>query len=46
MAVRRIYKRYGGNDEAAKSPKMAAALDKWLIKTYSPPKVRTKKPKW
>jgi len=35
--VKRLYKRFGGNDEAGKNPKMAAALGKWLIKTYSPP---------
>jgi hypothetical protein len=35
--VKRLYKRFGGNDEAGKNPKMAAALSNWLIKTYSPP---------
>jgi hypothetical protein len=35
--VKRIYKRYGGNDEAGKSPRMVKALDKWLVQTFSPP---------
>jgi hypothetical protein len=35
--VKRIYKRYGGNDEAGKSPKMVKALDKWLAHRFPPP---------
>jgi hypothetical protein len=36
--VKRLYKRFGGNDEAGKNPKMAAAMKKYLIKKYSPPR--------
>jgi hypothetical protein len=36
--IRRLYKQFGGDDEAGKNPKMAEALQKWLIKTYSPPR--------
>jgi hypothetical protein len=36
--VKRVYKRLGGNDEAGKNPKMAEAINKWLLKKYSPPK--------
>jgi len=35
--VKRIYRSWGGNDEAGKNPKMGDALNKWLIKQYSPP---------
>jgi hypothetical protein len=36
--VKRLYTRFGGNDEAGKNPKMAAAMKKYLIKKYSPPR--------
>lgn len=41
--VKRIYKRYGGNDEAGKSPRMVSALDKWLVQKFSPPNVQEDK---
>ena len=33
--VRAIYRRYGGDDDAGRSPKMSAALKKTLSKTFS-----------
>jgi hypothetical protein len=40
--VRRLYRRHGGNDDAGRSPLLSAALNKMLIKEFSPPKKRTK----
>jgi hypothetical protein len=36
-AVRRLYRRHGGNDDAGRSPAFSAALNKLLVKEFSPP---------
>ena len=41
--VKRIYKRYGGNDEAGKSPRMVRALDRWLVRKFSQPNAQEAK---
>jgi hypothetical protein len=38
--VRRLYRRHGGNDDAGRSPKLSAALNKLLVTEFSPPKKR------
>ena len=40
--VKRLYKKYGGNDEAGKNRKMGDDLQKWLVKKFSPPNSSTK----
>jgi AIPR protein len=35
--VKSMYTRFGANDEAGKNPKMAEAINRWLLKKYSPP---------
>jgi hypothetical protein len=33
--IKGIYRRYGSNDDAGRSPKMSAALNKVLLRTFS-----------
>jgi len=40
--VKSLYRRHGGNDEAAKSPKLGRAFDRIMINTFSPPHSRRK----
>lgn len=38
--VRGLYRRHGGNDDAGGSPELSAALNRLLVKEFSPPKKR------